>query len=282
MLISQRIAKSNHFLKSVKGAYQTADEMRAAIIQSVKFIVGTDLLSYQLNTVEIRRRITGGDGDEAFEKKIEQFKKFARLPFDKMFIENNTGALLVQVTDKGNWLLTDILEDGSASPITIEVPPVEFSDGRGFDAVFHMPDALQKNWEAQGKDKLATYNGFVTILMLCEILLFLNITNVNVHHYVPTKRENDMVAKTLQPKFSYRILDVYRERTRYASLYEIFGHLFIDKEETAKRRAHLVRGHFKQKNGRLFWWNSFLRCRTNKEVVGMVEKDYRLQETGPV
>jgi hypothetical protein len=282
MLISQSIAKNANFLKAVKGGYQTADEVRATVIQSVKFIVGTDLFSYELSTVEIRKKITGDNSADRFEKKVEQFKKFARLPFDKMFIENNTGALLVQVNDKGNWVLTDILTDGSVSPITIELPPVETSDGKGFDTVFHLPPPLKKKWEEEGNDKLSAYNGFVTILMLCEILLFLNISNVNIHHYIPTRKENEMMAKTLQTKFTYRVLDVYREKKQYVSLLDIFDHLFIDKEETVKRRAHLVRGHFKQKNGRLFWWNSFLRCRTNKEVVGMVDKDYRLNDTGPV
>jgi hypothetical protein len=62
----------------------------------------------------------------------------------------------------------------------------------------------------------------------------------------------------------------------------------VDGSNTAKaRRAHLVKGHFKEfKNGLfgnaklagLYWWDPFRRNRKNRDSVGEIEKDYRLTE----
>ena len=47
-----------------------------------------------------------------------------------------------------------------------------------------------------------------------------------------------------------------------------------DSEVSSDRRAHLVRGHFKNKNGKLFWWNSFIRNRNSALTDGTIVHDY--------
>ncbi len=108
--------------------------------------------------------------------------------------------------------------------------------------------------------------------------MFMNAVNSNVTEYKPHKSELKKIPKVLHPKFEYKILDIFRTREKYESLGDVLTSI-SKVEENRSKRAHLVRGHFKTINGRLFWWNHFMRNRKNKEEVGYIKKDYYLAET---
>jgi carotenoid cleavage dioxygenase-like enzyme len=111
--------------------------------------------------------------------------------------------------------------------------------------------------------------------LVCETLTFLNCKNVARHHYVPKKSENADLPAVLLPKFTYHVLDVFRERKEYVSMEEIRDHLWAPRTNR-QSRATLVRGHFKNIRGTLWWWNAHMRNKKNATTVGVVVKDYNL------
>lgn len=112
--------------------------------------------------------------------------------------------------------------------------------------------------------------------VLGEVLLFLNASNSRITKYQVKKKEMPKAPKPFLPKYEYRILDLYRTKTEYQSLEEVEEFLTPSDKVKLQRRAHLVRGHFKTRNGKLFWWNAFLRNRKNIDSMGVVDKDYQL------
>jgi hypothetical protein len=113
-------------------------------------------------------------------------------------------------------------------------------------------------------------------IFLLEALLFMNVSNATLVKYMPSQKEITFVPPQHRDKYIYRILDITRSRKQYESIAQIEEDLKSATLDKGMKRAHLVRGHFKRKNGKLFWWNPFMRNRNNAESVGKIDKDYRL------
>lgn len=137
---------------------------------------------------------------------------------------------------------------------------------------------LIKNGSTYGVDAVQYYTNFGTACaaILFEVLLFLNASNTEFFNYKAKPFELKDRPAAIHSKFEYKVLDIYRTKKQYSSMEDILNSLRIPEGEKQTRRAHLVRGHFKRKNGKLFWWNPFMRNRKNAVDVGVVDKDYNL------
>jgi hypothetical protein len=120
--------------------------------------------------------------------------------------------------------------------------------------------------------------GAMCCVELLEFLTFVNVSNVRIHHYKPSRKENEAVPKFLQPLFTYRVVDLFREKTSVGSLGEAITLAMESGGGTESRKAHIVRGHFKtlERNGekKLYWWSHHIRNASNLDTHGSVEKDY--------
>lgn len=284
MLLSQRIAKDVSFLHSILPKHHTLDlfSLRLKIIKATKVIVPQDLLDSRLSYGDSIRKIVPTGTPAEIKKKIEQYEKYSRLPFESMFIENHTSGLLVESSKDGGYAVTSVDANGGVSPcITfcngfVEVSGTMQPKTRYRLAVGDFPPTVETS-EIMGQLKdMAIIEATFHTFIIHEVMLFLNVKNVTLHHYVPSKKENSMIPKPLLSHYTYRILDVFREVTQYESLGQVIDQLQSTSNQVVGRRAHLVRGHFKQLKTGLFWWSDFTRCRHNRDKVGVVEKDYRI------
>jgi len=64
----------------------------------------------------------------------------------------------------------------------------------------------------------------------------------------------------------YRVVDLHGKTQKGRDMVATVG-------DTGGTRLHMVRGHFKRKHGKLWWWHRHLRGRPDK---GIVVKDYRV------
>lgn len=124
------------------------------------------------------------------------------------------------------------------------------------------------------------YNIVMLVPFAIQALLLLNITNKEFVSYKLTKNEATKInlAKCLIPKFEYRILDVRRNIKVFNNYEEVKK--FIESKTPPNKdiRAHVVRGHFKKRGDKLFWWKPFIRNLKNKDTVGYVDKSYRINK----
>ncbi len=286
MLLSQRIAKDPSFIQNTiphKGGKDALADIRLKIIRSTKFIVGHELWNGNHSSNSLMQQIYG---DTKYGRKETQTREtlygtYCRMPFPSMFIENDTGAMLLEEVSDRVWRLYSIGHDGYLAAVHLKI---DMSDGYNVSTTSH--------WHASEEEKrkalMHTYDAYnkqarevVTLLMLCcmEVLLFLNVQNVPQHKYVPTKKENEVVPKPLQPLYTYRILDLFREKKVLTTLGEITREYCSERKDSSTKRTHVVRGHFKKRNTGLFWWSHFVRNNANRETHGAVEKDYRITTT---
>ena len=270
---------------SVKAVLPSMFDLRMRIIQATKIIVTHEFLNFDVNYGDNIKQLFNNGSAKSIKEKIELHQKYARMPVPSMFIENDTGGMLVEQTIEG-FTIISIAKDGIVHPFLttckgyqdgVDVPIVTMD--LAIDVSKYDDDTVETMTLG---GKLAS---LVNTLVALEVMLFMNIKNVTVHRYVPTKKENASVPKPLWPKYEYRVLDVFSDVVRYESLSQITEHLAGTARTAGSRRSSLVRGHFKEfKNGLfgkeylagLYWWNLHRRNRKNRNTVGEVEKDYRL------
>lgn len=285
MLISQRIAKDVNFLAKIGPVYTTPFfDVRMRIINATKIISTHEFLNFDTNYAENLTQVMANSASSTLGEKGELLRQYAKMPFPSMFIENDTGGLLVEQT-KAGFSIIAVSKTGDIHPYTtvfsgfpegssIPLPTIEWhvQPGREVTDVMKMAGKV---------------SSLVHVYTAMDVMLFMNVKNITVHQYIPNKKENSMVPRPLLPKYVYRVLDVFRDVTRYESLEQIEGQLAITAVASADRKAHLVKGHFKEfkeglfgnpKLAGLYWWNMFRRSRKNRDTVGEVEKDYCLKE----
>lgn len=304
MLISQRLAKDFNFLKMQGATPDELFQLRLKVIRAVKFLVGTHLLANDQYIRDVRKQLYGADQPEpeVLRKKNEMWAKYARPPFPLTVLENPEALLLIEELSDGWWRLTRIGLSGRAGPVSIRVNNVVACRAIGTapgpclgkevwvrDQVAEYPalDRLRAQWRIDAHP-LPVQQEFVdnisehiasmecNLISASELLLLINVANSHIHHYTPSKRENAMVPKALLPHYSYRLVDIFRNRKVYHSFDQMLKDVTLSVAEASEKRAHLVRGHFKEKKNGLFWWSPFVRCRKNATTVGVVEKDYQL------
>jgi len=95
----------------------------------------------------------------------------------------------------------------------------------------------------------------------------------NSRRLLPEK-ELKSVPINLRHSYLYHILDIYfeNEDAEFTSMVDVAN--YTERQPPTTKRQHVVRGHFKRKNGKLYWWNTFVRSRRSE--TGIVEKDYRV------
>lgn len=316
MLISQRIAKDPKFIRAELLTAQERIDFRMKVIQSTKFLVGTHFLTNRHVEQQVMDMFeAAGSMEKMIEKAAlaeERNSKYARPPFPLTVLENPDALILVEeLTDKSGWSFTRIEADGNHLNAKLTVK-YELQDLGDVDLSSVPQDMLrysrvlrkrlssdnlgdlEKRMYAIGKTKrgedadldaqitemLEDISGLLTTMLISvsELLTMINVANARIHHYIPTKKELSAVPKPLQSQYSYRLLDLFRERVKYVSLEEMITDVKKSPEETAQRRAHLVRGHYKEKNGQLYWWSAHMRSKNNAQTLGEVKKTYVLYE----
>lgn len=279
MLISQRIAKDVNFLKSYSGDKIDCFNLRMKIIKAIKVLVDESLFENETLTHEWIAAIKDTNDNKnsnitnKFKDKISKHLFYAKAPFEFTFIECNKYAFLIERISTDDWISTYIgrNENGAKGAVF----PVRFKCSLNNEQKIKHDI---NGFIADSQEYLTRINLFSDIfsILTIEILLYLNTSNIILHDYVPTKNENLIVPKPLIPFYSYKILDIFREKKKFVNLKEVTDFLLKSKEESTQRRSHLVKGHFKVTKNGLFWWNPFTRCRKNFESKGFVDKDYRL------
>lgn len=249
-----------------------------------------------------------GDTSDEIEKrnrfrdqKMQLYRQYSKLPFDSVFFESkDCGCLCIMHGQKltiipvkkfaGHWMIhwkmdCDIQRmdaDGAEDQLSGKYR-TEMADMTGFydpqqwitdpdrqeEIDRQLEELFQKTASAIFRDTLHMK------WQVLELLLHMNVANKNIHRYSLKVKEAKGLGKSILPLYEYRILDIFRERKSYESVKDIEDAMST-KLDVQQRRAHLVRGHFKNKNGKLFWWNPFMRNRKNASELGTIEKDYRV------
>lgn len=282
MLLSQRIAGDPKFLFNGNGVNVDIFDLRMRIINATKLVVPHEFLNFDTDYLDNLTQVFKNSSAKSFDTKADMYKQYSRMPFPSMFIENDTGGMLVTQTTTG-FTVRAIAKTGLAHPYlanfkgwpangSIPVPEITYNIKKGRE--------LSEEYE-----KPCRIGALIHTYVSMEVMLFMNVKNITVHQYVPTVKENNYVPKPLRSKYVYRVLDVFNDVVRYESLGQITDQLIHTGKTAEQRRSSLVRGHFKEfKNGLfgkeslagLYWWNIHRRNRKNRESVGEVEKDYRL------
>lgn len=282
MLLSQRIAGDIKFLFNADGIAIDLFDLRMRIINATKVVVAHEFLNFDTDYLDNLTQVFKNTSAKSFGAKADMYQQYARMPFPSMFIENDTGGLLVEQTNEG-FTVRALSKSGFVHPCYAKFSG--FEDGSSIP----VPEII---WDVKkGKEVNEQYlkpgriGGLIHTCVAMEVMLFMNVKNITIHQYAPTVKENNYVPKPLRPKYVYRVLDVFSDIVRYESLGQITDQLIKTVQNAEQRRSSLVRGHFKEfKNGLfgnehlagLYWWNIHRRNRRNCNTVGEVEKDYRL------
>jgi hypothetical protein len=316
MLISQRIASDPRFLESPNAKYKhlfkhtSFADIRTKVINARKFIVGREMVNIIGAGGKQMEVLWGliGDGKttlkeasdttvgNAFTDRLVMYIKHARPPFPSMLVESDKGLILIEQAPSEDgkesvaFKTLSITGEGRCMPYWV-YSGVVFSVFDGKEDVpfrdklrYHFFESTENGCAlAEGdlpdstSDNLYSL-GFAQVMMVMECMLFANVANTRTPVYNPTKRELKAIPKVLQPRFTYRVLDIFRDRKEYQSMEDVESLFNRSEESVQHRRAHLVRGHFKTIRGKLYWWNTFMRNRKNLESHGVVEKDYQLKK----
>lgn len=307
MLLSQRIAQDPTFLeranKSNKQLFKktTLFDIRMMVIKAQKFLVGQELVmvdGYITEKLQSLWELAGlpratfhtaktGTVISTLNTRVDLYKEFSKLPYPLMMVESNMGLLLIEQSSQnaGEFRLLSIASDGNILPswTNSSIVDIELDETN-----LKIPtDAFESLLDGQPIDRYYdndTYKkyelikmGYAHICMAMECLLYTNIANTRIPVYSPNKRELKAVPKPFHPRYSYRVINIFRDRKEYHSLDDVGSLWDRSDAEVQQRRAHLVRGHFKRKNGKLFWWNAFMRNHKNLDTLGGVDKDYQLK-----
>jgi hypothetical protein len=318
MLISQKVAKNPNFLTSlVKKPLVSTFDLRIQILHAAKFVVPNEMLNLGHFHDDALCRVVGKDfadlTEEDMSSRREIYHLYGKLPYKLIMIENETGALLVEkksVDGKVNKLgeshletydtvITHIDKEGAVSPLRIAINTDASSLTNNSDKLIpssfglYCTDAefdkymelIYRQCARKGGDPMTRSLGLFKYMaqlfsaMTFETLLFLNAKNTTIVTYQPSRKELANLPKNLLSNYEYKILDVFRTVKEFKSLNDVLHFASKEESEIQLRRAHFVRGHFKRRNGKLFWWNPFMRNRKNAGEVGFVDKDYNLVDS---
>lgn len=305
MLISQQIVKSNKFLTvSPSGKASPRSpvtiETKQKVMMARKVIIDDHFVPYEIT--HYRDPIIGGIRpvltlqssymEGTVKKHCELYTTYAKMPVDLMVIESNRHCLLLEkIDDKSFTILnlnmsafdvTTLVNDFAFISIVktkitnssvLEIEPLLYnSEARDYLARKYSAEQMKE----VGEQMIQTSN--FSVFLALEVLLYMNTVNKEVKIYKPTKNELKFISKPLHSKFEYWILDIFRNKKMPEKLSDLPGETNDDNAVRTQYRSHLVRGHHKKVKGKLYWWNSFTRCRKNAETVGVIEKDYRLND----
>lgn len=298
MFLSQRIAADPKYLVfgNINDRRSLVD-IRVKIMHAEKFIVGTDQLSASNSLTEMTSLYDEHVGLQKrnLEQRVEIYNKFAKLPYPTIFLENNFCGILIETTKHNTITITNVTsgetliqhlrytdakqianlnKHASVGVSTFEAPLYDGSINPFCTVKLHLHSKMAEEMFNSVKDDIMLRTKLL-LLQLGEVLLFLNVTNKKVNKYKLNKQEVVKIPKPLINKYEYHILDVYRDHAPYVDQNDIEKQMFYTTHEARERRAHFVRGHFKERATGLYWWNAFMRNARNAKK-GFVDKDYLL------
>ncbi len=262
LLLSQRIAKDLNFLTVAQNDVRSKYDLRLKVIKTYKLLVPLTLFNLR-DPRQTDRMTELYKQPSKIIKQNELYKKYSKLPFHSVFIENETGGVLCE-QKLDTVVFTIYHESGFVFPISMVYVDLT-ADGCICSFEGFSPDQTY-----QLEDKATSL-----VINLLEVLLFLNTKNVTTHHYTPSKKENSLVPKPLLPFYTYHIIDIFRDKKVYMKLSEVLDFINAENSDSSYRRACIVRGHFKTRSTGIFWWSDFVRNKKNIDK-GFVDKDYRL------
>lgn len=281
MLLSQCIAKDMNFIRQmISNDIKLLFNTRLKIMSSIKFIIPREFYNLSIESFDEISSLT--DRIDLTTKRKQFYNKYAKLPFPSIFIENEENGILVEQQNNGwsakfFWRQDKISIEKNGLVHGCALLPFKlicnYTDNEQF--LTFNAEVTNPNYEHEEGGKIDKFIE-ACLIAICEILVFLNVKNTTIHHYKPTKKENVFIPSGMIKFYEYHILDIFRDRTKYETLNDIEQHLSTATINNIERRAHLVRGHFKQKPNGLFWWSNFTRCRKNINTHGVIDKDYNL------
>jgi len=309
MLVSQAVAESlDNFLHVPMITKTELNQLRIRIMGAKKIIVPENFMNLSTQVIgEISPLIeVFAKEDAARDKRMELQHEYAsKLPFSSVFIENSSGGILLEEDphEENAFIMHVVYSDSRNEYMKLiaghskllknyHVPKknmvvsalieLRFVKGTTGDSSGEMVyrkiyGDYTKHPELAGTLEQLEERASILLVAAREILLYLNVSNVASVKYTPSKKELGMVPKNFQSLYEYHILDIYREEKQYTSISDIERGFREAASLRNEHRAHMVRGHFKRKKNGLFWWNPFMRCRSNRDTVGLIEKDYRLK-----
>lgn len=308
MLLSQRIAKNVElpYMNTARTERAEQLEIRKKILAATKIIAPKEIFDFSVDAYTQMRRQWGNEeniSDAKRMKRIDLYRRYVKMPFEMLFIENGEEGMLVEHgsftngtadTQVYEFKLTSISCYGYVQAMRVLAHMLDVDDPRPHS---HAADCIMSQADVNTtyraiEHEYATKMGVAidqeyfnihlfnvmnaAIQTVFETLLFMNVSNSELHLYRPSRKEKEKIPKVFHPYLEYHVLDIYRTKKVYKSLEDIEVAL-NPSDDIALRRAHLVRGHFKSIRGRLFWWNPFMRNAKNIATAGFVDKDYNLK-----
>jgi hypothetical protein len=262
--------------------------------------------------------IVSGAVKDTFTKNYIRYSDFLQLPFDSVFFENqNVGCLIEKHETKPNlwkvWsyhrlitpkqyflidpktvfrMIGSTIELENLSMCTARDDKVVMSVTDGHAVVYKKPSVTSrlavdpkhsviKREALDGEFMMrAQINDVCKLLVaIFPLIMFANMHNVSIHRYQMKRGEiSKAIPNPMLSKYEYRVIDLFREKTGFDSLGEIKEFFQNANRTLVDRRAHIVRGHFKEIRGKLYWWNSFMRNHHNRDTLGFVDKGYDISE----
>lgn len=297
MLLSQRIAEDPRFLKTGydlgrKGPGFLVD-MRLKIMMATKIIVGTEFVEIdKLGACPsetfsdgrpigyVEGEITKGEKtklNKDLDRRYALYIKYCRMPDKLIAMESSKGMYLAERMGSDRIRMSVITPQGIIMPTVMYIHMDKLGPTGNMAAdvdYWFMSEMFEEAFEQRPdfKPVMMMINGLHMAKFLDALLQF-NVANSRIHKYALTTREAAKIPKSMVAKYEYCIVDVWRERTTYHSLKDLEE---FTERDTQERRAHLVIGHHKEINGKLWWWNPFVRNKKNAETEGVIIKDYVL------
>jgi hypothetical protein len=288
MLVSAKILKPGFLKTKIHERYINTEnfgpcsfsELRQAVIRAVKFVVGRELLSLEATLGELINFLYGSDAqpgqlipESKKEKLFTMWAQFSKMPYSEIFIENSSGGILLQDTESG-IVCTTIYHDGEVSlqKALIAKEATERMEFARTCIGFELAQVSNRMGE-EGEELIANMvqNAKLTGLVILNALTYINAKNVSIEPYRLSRNEakSNRISNVLLSSYSYHVVDIFHKTKKYHKLIEVEA--FAEMKMSSNVRAHMVRGHFKQKQSGLYWWNSFLRYKKNE---GFINKNY--------
>lgn len=289
MLLSQHIAIDKNFIRQTEGGDWRQNkynktfipELRKKIMHATKLVVPNEFLSFDKGYDAI---VSLMPTNKTITDRWPLYTEYSRLFAPILFIESDRAGVLLEER-KGGWIATFICRPKHPDYLDccalLPGRPI-FNRNTTIEAVLKEVSLLAYGFTLTGKNirgvEDATYDFTISAFTgLCELLLFVNVKNTPIRSYTPTPHENIGIPAEIIPKYTYKVLDIYRDLGEIKDLETVTTFLRVSPSGHSNRRAHLVRGHFKRKKNGLFWWNPFMRARDSATRAGVVLKDYNLK-----
>lgn len=283
MLLSREIVSSAAYITKPLPLY--VDDRKSftrSVSKAVKFIIPQNIINFNSVYIkDISDLIVQENGYAILKvERLKLYRDYVRLPFKSVFLENDSGGILLESDDgvviKGRVFSS---KERKLEPylFTFEPNKDDYDGEHPYRREIKLISALR----TMPPDVAKSLSDFATWMCnaVCETILLINAVNTKKTKVALSFRERNSLQAMNRAMAEYHILDLYRTLGDDPTMFdaEVFSKMSRAKiHQQSPTKMHSVRGHFKRKKNGLFWWSPFVRCRKNKDTVGIIEKDYRL------